>query len=243
MEEVIEEIWKDVVGYEGAYQISNLGRVRSLDRKVNCCHNSQRLHKGKIIIPFRSRPGYLRIELGTKKPRKHFVHRLIAKAFINNPENLPFINHKDGNKLNNDVSNLEWCDSLHNNRHAVTTGLNKVFGENNNKSKLRDRDIVRIRELYSNRLFNQTELAKKYNVDPSLISQIVLGKIWKHIKNAPLLKSGEINFKRKFTAEQVTSIRDEYKECLSYINLAKKHGVSDYCITCIIKRKTYKDIP
>lgn len=96
---LIEEKWKDIKNYEGLYQISNLGRVK----KIN---------KSNIIIckPSIDTSGYKQIVLTKNKKRKSYkIHRLIAQAFIPNPNNLPQINHKDENKLNNDVSNLEWC--------------------------------------------------------------------------------------------------------------------------------------
>lgn len=96
---LIKEEWKDIKNYEGLYQISNLGRVK----KIN---------KSNIIIckPSIDTSGYKQIVLTKNKKRKSYkIHRLIAQAFIPNPNNLPQINHKDENKLNNDVSNLEWC--------------------------------------------------------------------------------------------------------------------------------------
>lgn len=99
----MEEIWKDIEGYEGLYQVSNMGRVRSLTRNI--------ILKNQI-----ARSGYKRIQLyKNNKGYKHFqIHRLVANAFIPNPDNLPQVNHKDENKANNRVDNLEWCDSKYN---------------------------------------------------------------------------------------------------------------------------------
>jgi hypothetical protein len=108
----MEEIWKDIQGFEGLYQVSNLGRVKSLD----CCvknGNGLRTVHGKILKPYKSSNGYLFVGLGRKK-RHASVHRLVAKAFVNNHHNMPDVNHKDENKSNNIYTNLEWCNHSYN---------------------------------------------------------------------------------------------------------------------------------
>lgn len=110
----MEEIWKDVVGYEGFYEVSNLGRVRSLREHVP---------KGKILTPF-DNGGYDRVTFRINYKQKNLlVHRLVAKAFIPNPCNKEVVNHKDGNKKNNCVSNLEWVTKEENTVHAIALGL------------------------------------------------------------------------------------------------------------------------
>ena len=111
----MDEIWKDVKNYEGLYQVSNLGKVKSLAR-----HGT----KGGILKPILTE--YLCINASkNNKIKKLKIHRLVAEAFIPNPDNLPQINHKDGNKLNNIVSNLEWVSSKENVRHAIVNNLKK----------------------------------------------------------------------------------------------------------------------
>ncbi len=111
----MNEIWKDIEGYEGLYQISNLGRVKRLDRYVKGRWGNYYLLNGKLIKERKTKDGYLRVGLQTGKKQKMFaIHRLVAKAFIPNPDNLPQVNHKDENKENNCVDNLEWCTAKYN---------------------------------------------------------------------------------------------------------------------------------
>lgn len=110
-----EEIWKDIKGYEGLYQISSTGRVKSLDKYVNCKNNKQRLLKGKILKPLYNKRGYLVVGLTNENGTKKFlVHRLVALHFLPNPNNLPYINHKDENPSNPHYLNLEWCTHQYN---------------------------------------------------------------------------------------------------------------------------------
>lgn len=119
----MEEEWKDIEGYEGDYQVSNFGRVKSFKRDFN----------GKIL-KVRKNNGYGMVDLRNKELKKHFllVHRLVAKYFLNNIEGKDYVNHKDGNKLNNHVKNLEWCTHSDNMKHAYK---NKLCTVNNNLPK------------------------------------------------------------------------------------------------------------
>lgn len=120
----MEEIWKPVSGYEGFYEVSNLGRIKSLRRDV-AIPNSKLGTVGYRTYPERIKPcvenrrGYYQVTLSKEtKHRTLSVHRLVALAFIPNPDNKPYVNHIDGNKKNNCVSNLEWCTASENNWHA-----------------------------------------------------------------------------------------------------------------------------
>lgn len=111
------EIWKDVQGYEGMYQVSNLGNVKSL--KDNLGKPRERL---RALVT--DKLGYKKVDLYKKgdKPKIQLVHRLVAKAFLPNPENKPVVNHKDSNPSNNHVENLEWCTQSENIRHGYKHG-------------------------------------------------------------------------------------------------------------------------
>lgn len=121
---MIEEIWLPLVGYEIYYEVSNLGRIRSFDREVNTKNNSTQIRQGKVLKQYLTHNGYLRVVVTKGNKRKsNPVHRLIANTFIPNPENKPEINHKDGYKTNNVITNLEWVTRKENMIHAVNTGL------------------------------------------------------------------------------------------------------------------------
>lgn len=121
------EIWKDIPGYEGIYQVSNLGRIKSIDRYIYFINNgtpTKKFHKGRILKQDIDEDGYYRINLRyNNKDKRYGVHRLVASAFISNDKNLPTVNHKDGNKQNNSVENLEWATVEYQNLHAIKTGL------------------------------------------------------------------------------------------------------------------------
>ena len=119
----MNEIWKDVVEWEGLYEVSNFGRVRSVDRYLGHPTSSKgAFRKGKILSPKSKRYADIHLWRNSKYISTH-VHRLVAIAFIDNPENKPEVNHKDGNKLNNHISNLEWATHEENMKHAIETGL------------------------------------------------------------------------------------------------------------------------
>lgn len=132
----MEEIWKDIPSYEGYYQVSNLGRFRSLPRAIRYKSNGTRNYPGRQLLTETTKDNYQRITLMKEGVKVRYqAHRLIALTFIPNPENKPFINHIDGNKSNNVIQNLEWCTSSENMIHADITGLRDMSGHQPSNSK------------------------------------------------------------------------------------------------------------
>lgn len=178
----MKEIFKDIEGYDGTYQVSNLGKVKSNQRAVNC---KDRYFKTLPAINFKPtmRGQYLKVTLRfAGRYKNENIHRLVAGAFIDNPENKPFVNHKDGNKFNNCSDNLEWLTPSENTRHALRHSLmNTARGEAKIRTaKLTTVQILSIRQEVKSA--PQTEVAKKYGVCQQAISRIVTHRNWAHIK-------------------------------------------------------------
>ena len=166
-----KEIWKDITGYEGLYQVSNIGRVKSLPREIG-----RYLRNRYKILNYNIRNNrYAFVGLYNNKKVKYFsVHRLVALTFIPNPLKKSEVNHKNGIKLDNRVKNLEWVTSSENKIHAFNNGLINFQGENHSQTHLKNEDIIFIR----NSKLTQNELGKIFNVDRSTIYSIIIRKSW-----------------------------------------------------------------
>ena len=175
------EVWKDVSGYEGRYQVSNHGNVISLDREtvVNSMYGPYiRKVEGRMLKQHISCYGYPRVKLSTSKVEYICidVHRLVAEAFVPNPNNHPQVNHKDSIRSNNYYANLEWVTPQENSIHSV---VHNYTGRKN--QKLRAIQIPTIRKLINEGTDFKT-IAAIYNVSYITIYHIARNNSWKHIK-------------------------------------------------------------
>lgn len=250
-----KEVWKDVVGYEGYYQVSNLGRVKSVDRYIEHYRGGKTFKKGKIKALNVRKDGYVSVQLSKDaKARTLRVHRLVAEAFIPNPNNLPQVNHKDENKGNNHVSNLEWC----------TVGYNVNYGTRIKRIKEKeDFNIVNIK--------NRKRVAR-YSLDGEFIEEFnsmteVEKKLGFHRPNISKCCNGHINSvydsiwvfrsenEKKEVQERIKRIAEFYrpvimrdkngfyiKEYPSITDASNELGINTgrICECCQGKRKTYK---
>jgi len=171
----MEEFWKDIKGYEGFYQLSNFGNIKSVNRCIIRSNGRKQTFKGIKLSPSMSKIGYYVIALQKKGYiKRHYIHRLLAQTFIQNIDNKPYINHINGIKSDNRLENLEWCTHFENMLHSRLIGLNMVIGqkgENHSQSKLTNNQVLEIK----NKLKSGArgfELAKEYNVSQSTICGI-----------------------------------------------------------------------
>lgn len=141
--EMREEVWRDIKGYEGLYQVSNMGRIKRLERTFFDKSGHKQHPKERILKPKTEQNGYLRVILcnGSGKRKTLLVHRLVCEAFHENSENKPYVNHIDENKANNKASNLEWCTVTENINHGthnarVAKSLSKSVGQYTTDGKL-----------------------------------------------------------------------------------------------------------
>lgn len=191
----MNEIWINIIGNREIYSISNLGNVKTLDR------NGARgaIVKGHSLKQYKNSSGYYRVSLNiTGKRKDYFVHRLVAEYFIDNPNKHEFVNHKDGNKLNNRSDNLEWCSRSENELHAWRIGLkNKdtvgTKGEKHGMHKLTQKDVDYIRSVHKpfDKKFGSKPLALEFNVSAQTITNIVNYKNWIKTSSHGELITGE----------------------------------------------------
>ena len=160
---------KYIHGFNKKYSITETGRIFS--------------HKSNKLLKNMKSKGYNVVTLYKEGIKKNYrVCRLVAKAFIPNPKKLKQVNHINGIKDDDNVSNLEWCNGSHNMKHAFNTGLkHSLKGSNSPLSKLSEFDVIKMRYLYDNKITMPTELSKKFNISLRHVWRIVKRERWVHV--------------------------------------------------------------
>lgn len=247
-----QEIWKDVVGFEGWYQVSSHGRIKRIMPGRGAV-------AGKILSATRTDGnGYPSVflhkdENGTKVRKEIKVHHLVAQKFLlPKPTPTHQINHKNGIKLDNRVENLEWMTNGENMIHSWKAGLRSYYGEGNHTSKLTESDVHEI--IASKGKVRQKDLALRYGVHLSQIKSIHRGITWKHITQRPeVLReltaapryTDRSHYERrpnaKLTSRQVAEIKRFFPTHANKI-LAQMYGVTIDCIYHIRIGKTWRDV-
>lgn len=166
---------KDIEGFDGLYAITDRGEVWSYPKK-----DYRNPHNGKFLKQSKDSEGYMQVSLHDNgKKMRGVIHRLVARAFIPKKEGTDQINHIDGDKTNNNVSNLEWCTGAENVAHAYRLGLSSS-GQRHYKSKLSREQVIEIREIKKTGITNKV-LANKFKVSHQAIGHIIRGENWKHV--------------------------------------------------------------
>lgn len=233
----MNEIWKDIENYEGYYQVSNLGKVRSLDRVQEDSLGRKYPWKGKVMSPRINRDGYSQISLGKKgKVKTRTVHRLVAEAFLEKIPTKNYVNHKDGNKENNHLYNLEWCTAKENTHHAFETGL-QSRGEDSNFAAIDEQTAILVCKRLEDGERN-CDIAEDLNLTRDIVGKIRSGITWTHISKDYDIKSR----KRGLSKNTVLWIASKLQEGLTapeIYKLASNPNLTLSKIYCIRKRKDY----
>lgn len=170
-------MWKQIQNFENMYEVSDDGRVRSVDRVAGNRHI-----KGRVLRPHDSGKGYSAVSLcKDSKPRTVYVHTLVANAFIPKPpsDKRLVVNHKDGNKHNNSVHNLEWVSYSQNNQHAYDEGL-RLRGSQFYNAKLTEAQVLEIRR--NGKYDTYENIGRRYGVDKGIIHSVLNNKSWRHVR-------------------------------------------------------------
>lgn len=226
------EQWKHVLN--GKYEVSNTGKVRNSKTK-------------KILsTDFPSFP-YCKLNYRQDgKAKSKLVHRLVAKAFIPNPKNKSFINHLDGNKKNNNVSNLQWVTRQENEDHAFETGLKNSTGSANVQSKLTEKNVRYIKQSFNGNPKDAYRLANKFDVHRATIQRILIGDIWTHVLpnvtyNLEPNRKGSNNSQSKLDESDVYEIRYEHDDVSASV-LSEKYNISKPQIYAIKRGDIWKHV-
>lgn len=235
------EIWKSIVGYEGLYEVSNLGKVRRLARTAITTQGAKHLAL-KILAPFVSCKGYyVATFIKNGRTAKYSVHRLVAEAYIENPDCKPEVNHLDLDKQNNKFSNLEWATRQENAAHATQLGRNSAASNPTKQRKLNPETVAEIKTLLNQNMLSFADIALMFNVSRVTIAKIKQGTTW--------VLPGEMRINRarlpagspKLNKEVAEQIRFKLKQGATGSSLAREYGVSSATVSHIKRNRIWTE--
>lgn len=228
------EIVKNIEGYGGKYAVTNHGRVWSYKSAT-------------WLRQTEAGQGYWTVTLCHNGSFKDYVHRIVATAFLENPDNKRTVNHIDGVKINNHLYNLEWATHKEQIDHAIETGLNSLVGEDNGFAKLDEAKVIAIREKYYSGKYTHKDLASEYGVTRACILKVVRGRSWKHLPfNNDIANTDNwgvaLNRNSKLTMELANEIRARYLlgGCTTR-SLGKEYDISPTVILGVIHKRSWVD--
>lgn len=258
MRDMEKEIWRDIPGFEGDFQVSNHARVRSCDRYITDSIGRIKFYPSKILSQYIDIGGYYTVKLHNR-PRGYSkslkVHRLVCAAFMGlDLKSDLVVDHIDGNRLNNCLFNLEPVTVAENNNRARLLNPNYRPG---GVPHFVEEDVVKIKELYKSGRYTQSQIADMYNVELRYINNVINGKTqiscfrkskytrgvrytksrWKN----PNWQDGELGINSKIKNEQAREIRIKWLSGVKQNALAVEYGLSKQSISLIIRNKTYRD--
>ena len=213
-----EEIWKVIIGYEGKYEVSNFGRIRSLPRYVRNSVGSQTFVDGKILAACKGNAGYIHVILSDNNYHKKrwLVHRLVALAFIPNPHNYPVVNHKDENKSNNNVDNLEWC----------TQSYNLSYREGQRKRRMKKIEMYdRTTGEYLRTFDSIDEASRTMGINRTTICNVAAGKPNNHSAGGYIWRFADEKVRRKRGLCDEIVVLDKYPRKRKVKMIDKDSGV------------------
>lgn len=238
------ERWKAVKGYEGYYEVSDFGRVRRVG-SASGTQTGRLLKPTTIYYDTGGRKPYLCAVVSLSKDsqvRRFRLSRLVSETFYGPCPKGIQVNHKDGNPLNNELSNLEYATNRDNALHASKMGL-LVHGEDHQGAKITEQDVLDIREAVARGTSTYENLMQHYGLNKSTIWAIVYHRTWKHVGGPPP-PTGDLRIKKqaKLTEEKVRAIRRLHAEGVKLVRLSEMFGVTDSTLHSLVNRKTWKHV-
>ena len=251
----LNEYWLDIPNYKGYYQISNYGSVRSLDRIIKDKNGKTQAIKGKVLKLRINSGGYHCVGLSKNGNKATFsVHQLVAQTFIPNPDNKRTVNHINGIKTDNKISNLEWTTYSENLFHAYDSGLRtpislKSIGQKNYKCKLKPEQVIEIKRLLTAGNLTHQEIANRFGVSISTVGSIKRNKSWSYIvvteeekaKTITRNRGSKNNFS-KLDENLVLKIKAAINRNVAVKSIASKYGVTPSTIYEIKRGATWQHV-